>query len=95
MTRTQQPGQNIEQLLRLLEELLPIHDIHLHISNDLPVTENPGMDSDELEALARRMLDAFRDQPDSIQLLLDRLPLTDPFSRDPENARRIAEALRT
>lgn len=95
ITRPEQSDQNIEQLLRLLEELLPIHDIHLHISNDLPVAESPGLDGDELEALARRMLDAFRDQPDSMKLLLDRLPLTDPFSRDPENARRIAEDLRT
>ena len=95
MTRPGQPDPDIDRLLRLLEEFLPVHDIHLHISNDLPVAEIPGMDGDELEALARRMLDAFRDQPDSMQLLLDRLPLTDPFSRDPENARRIAEALRT
>ncbi len=95
MTRPGQPNPAIEQLLRLLEELLPVHDIHLHISNDLPVAESPGMDAGDLDALARRMLDAFRDQPDSMKLLLDRLPLTDPFSRDPENARRIAEALRT
>jgi hypothetical protein len=95
---TGRPGQSdpdIEPLLRLLEDLLPVHDIHLHISNDLPVAESPGMDGADLEALARRMLDAFRDQPNSMRLLLDRLPLTDPFSRDPENARRIAEALRT
>jgi hypothetical protein len=95
---TGRPGQSdpdIEPMLRLLEELLPVHDIHLHISNDLPLAESPGMDGADLEALARRMLDAFRDQPDSMRLLLDRLPLTDPFNRDPENARRIAEALRT
>src|SRR2546422_3108314 len=58
MTRPGQPDPDIDQLLRLLEELLPIHDIHLHISNDLPVAESPGIDSNELEALARRMLEA-------------------------------------
>jgi hypothetical protein len=94
LMRPGQQDQDIERMLRLLEDSLPVHDIHLHISNDLPLADSPGMNEDELEALARRMLDAFRDQPDSIKLLLDRLPLTDPFSRDPENARRIAEALR-
>ncbi len=92
------PGQSaldLEAFLRLIEELLPIHDIHLHISNDLPVVENPEMDRENLQALARRMVDAFEDQPGAGQLLLDRLPLTDPFSRDPEYARQIAEALRT
>lgn len=84
----------LEGLLGLLEELLPVHDIHLHISNDLPLADQ-AMDIDALETLARRMLHAFSDQPESMQLLLDRLPLTDPFSRDPENARRIAETLRT
>lgn len=95
LTRPGQQDQDIERMLRLVEDSLPLHDIHLHISNDLPVAESPAMDGDELETLARRMLDAFRDQPDSMRLLLDRLPLTDPFTRDPENARRIAEALRT
>lgn len=95
MTKPGQADPDIDRLLRLLEELLPIHDIHLHISNDLPLAESRGMDVEELEALARRILESFRDQPDTVRLLLDRLPLTDPFSRDPENARRIAEALRT
>jgi hypothetical protein len=95
MTRSGQPDPAVERLLRLIEELLPVHDIHLHISNDLPVAETPPMEGDELEALARRMLEAFSDQPEAIQRLLDRLPMTDPFSRDPENARRLAEALRT
>jgi hypothetical protein len=94
-----QPGPSnnldLEQLLRLVEELLPVHDIHLHISNDLPVVETPSIDNEDLEALARRMVDAFADQPDVVRLLLDRLPLTDPFSRDPDYARQLAEALRT
>ncbi len=85
---------DVDRLLRLLEELLPIHDIHLQISNDLPVSENPEMDVDELRALAKKMIDAFVDQPATVQLLLDRLHLTDPFSRDPEGARRIADGLR-
>ncbi len=85
---------DVDRLLRLLEESLPVHDIHLHISNDLPVTEESGISEVELEALASRMVDAFRDQPSAVQQILDRLPLTDPFSRDPEGARRIAEKLR-
>jgi hypothetical protein len=83
-----------EGLLRLLEEALPVHDIHLHISNDLPVSEDGGADKGELEALAARLVDAFRDQPAMVKQLLDRLPITEPFSRDPDGARRIAEKLR-
>jgi hypothetical protein len=85
---------DLDRLLRFLEDLLPVHEIHLHIANDLPVVENPGFDNEDLQALARRMVDAFRDQPDLVRQLLDRLPLTDPFNRDPEYARQIAEALR-
>lgn len=85
---------DVDRLLRLLEESLPVHDIYLHISNDLPVTEGSSISAVELEALAGRMVDAFRDQPSAIQQILDRLPMTDPFSRDPEEARRIAEKLR-
>jgi hypothetical protein len=85
---------DLDRLLRLLEELLPVHEIHLHIANDLPVVENPSFPNEDLQALARRMVDAFRDRPDTVRQLLDRLPLTDPFNRDPEYARQIAEALR-
>jgi hypothetical protein len=85
---------DLDRLLRVLEELLPVHEIHLHIANDLPVVENPAFDNEDLQALARRMVDAFRDQPEMVSQLLDRLPLTDPFNRDPEYARLIAEALR-
>jgi hypothetical protein len=81
------------RLIKLIEESLPLHDIHLHMSNDLPVDEGTQMNGSELEALARRMIHAFRDQPLLIQRLLERLPMTDPFSRDPEEARRIAARL--
>lgn len=94
VTRIECRDGNIEGLLRLLEEFLPLHDIHLHISNDLPVAECTRMSDDELETLARRLVDTFRDQPEAMRRLIERLPLTDPFSRDPEGARRIAERLR-
>jgi len=92
------PGRSdldLQQVLRLVEELLPVHDIHLHISNDLPVVETHTIENADLQALARRMVDVFADQPEVVKLLLDRLPLTDPFSRDPDYARQIADALRT
>jgi hypothetical protein len=38
-----------EQLLRLVEDLLPVHEIHLHISNDLPVSD--GASTGEAEAV--------------------------------------------
>jgi hypothetical protein len=79
-----------ERLLRLLEDSL---QIHLHVSNDLPVTDGNGMTGTELEALARRMVDGLGDQPEIIRRILERLPVTEPFSRDPDGARRIAEKL--
>jgi hypothetical protein len=83
-----------EQLLRLLEDLLPVHEIHLHISNDLPVSDGPSVEKTELEALAQQLTEAFADRPDDRLRLLDGLHLIDPFNRAPELARRIAERLR-
>jgi len=84
---------DVERLIRLIEEALPAHEIHLHISNDLPVTEAEVLTYDELRSLAQRMVTAFADQPSVVRALLDHLPATDPFSRDPDNARRIAKEL--
>lgn len=86
--------QDAERLLALIEESLPIHDIHVHVSNDLPVAEPAGHSEADLETLARRLLSVFHDLPEQAARLVDRLHLTDPFSRDPEAARRIAERLR-
>lgn len=82
-----------EKLLHLLEESLPIHDIHLHVANDLPVCGESGVTEVDLEQLAQRMVDAFRDRPDMMQRILERLPSTDPFNRDPQMTRRIMERL--
>lgn len=80
-----------ERLLGLLEQGLPAHEIHLHISNDLPVAE-PGLPTyGELHSLARSFVAAFADQPAILRPLLVRLPSTDPFNRNPDAARRIAE----
>ena len=53
------------------------------------------LDEQELEALARRMISAFADQPETASRLLDKLAVTEPFNRSPEAAKRIAEKLRT
>ena len=83
-----------DTLLRLLEDNLPIQDIHIHTSNDQPVADASALDESELEVLARRMVAAFVDQPDIAARLLDKLAMTEPFSRDPAAAKRIAEKLR-
>lgn len=83
---------DISRLLKLIEDLLPAHEIHLHISNDLPVAEfdeAPG----ELEALALELISAFGDEPEKRTTLLERLHLIDPFNRSPEQARNIADRL--
>lgn len=79
-----------ERALRLLEEGLPLHDIHLHISNDLPVAEGSTMTDGDLRALARQLAAAFEGKPEMLANLIARLPMLEPFSRDPEQARRIA-----
>jgi hypothetical protein len=84
----------VEPLLSVMERHLPLHDIYLHISNDLPVAELPQPEYDHLEALAQRLLAAFAHDPELQQRVLDRLPVTEPFSADPDTARRLAEALR-
>nr|WP_283949831.1 ATP-binding protein [Limobrevibacterium gyesilva] len=89
------PGDGIERVLHLIEECLPLHDIHLHMSNDLPVQEGASMTDDELQALALRLADAFRGTPGMLDQLIERLPSMEPFNRDPVQARLIAEHLRT
>lgn len=84
---------DVGRLLRLLEETLPIHDIHLHIGNDLPVAEPETPAFENLRKLAERMVAPLADRPDLVQALLRQLPAIDPFNRNPEAARRIAEEL--
>jgi hypothetical protein len=87
-------GDDMSRLLKFIEEALPVHEIHLHLSNDLPLAEDAPVSDLELETLARRMMAAFADEPDVVRRLLERLPSTDPFSRDPDKARALAERLK-
>lgn len=84
-----------DTLLKNLEENVPIHDIHIHTSNDLPVADLAVPAEAELEGLARMMMNAFADKPEIASRLLDKLPMTEPFNRNPEAAERIAERLRS
>jgi hypothetical protein len=84
---------DVETILRLLESSLPLHDIHLHISNDLPVAESPAHLEADLRELARRMVGAFAGHPALTSDLLARLHHIDPFSRAPKLAQKIAEEL--
>lgn len=83
-----------ERVLKLIEESVPVHDIHVHVSNDLPVAEPQSATEADLEDLARRLVQAFSDKPEMVKTLLDRLPLMDPFNRQQDAARRIVERLR-
>jgi hypothetical protein len=87
-------AEEAEALLRLLEENLPIQDIHIHTVNDQPVAEPTLPDEAEMEGIARRIVEAFSDQPDITSRILEKLPVTEPFNRNPEAAVRIAERLR-
>jgi hypothetical protein len=88
-------GSGLNSLLRLIEATLPIHDIHVHIANDLPVAE-PDVDTHaELEALGQRLWTAFANRPEERKNLVERLHETEPFSRDPVFARDLAQRLKS
>lgn len=87
-------AEEAESLLRFLEENLPIHDIHIHTANDQPIAESRLPDEEELEEIARRIVEAFSDQPEITSRILEKLPVTEPFNRNPDAAIRIAERLR-
>lgn len=79
--------------LKLLEEHLPIHDIHIHTANDQPVADPPAFDEAELEALARRLKSAFGGQPEQAARMIESLPSAEPYCRDPDAARRVLRRL--
>jgi hypothetical protein len=81
-------------LLKLLEDNLPVHDIHIHTANDQPLADPTDLNEAALEALARQIVRAFTDAPEVAKRLLDSLPVTEPFNRDPDMAQRIAERIR-
>ena len=83
-----------EELFRLLEDNLPIQDIHIHTSNDQPVAEPDILTENQLEELAKKMINAFANQPETASRLLDKLPMTEPFNRNPYAAARIVGRLR-
>jgi hypothetical protein len=84
----------VTAFLNLLEQNLPIHDIHIHTANDHAVAEPSVPGEYELEAMARRILNAFSDQPEIASRILEKLPVTEPFNRNPDAMRRIVERLR-
>lgn len=85
----------IEQVYRLLEDSVPVHDIYVHVSNDLPIGSGEAeMTEVELEALATTLLGAFAGVLEMKQAVLEKLHLTDPFSRYPDMAQRIMGKLR-
>ena len=85
---------DLEQIYQLLEDAIPVHDIYVHVSNDLPVEcgEADRTEAD-MEILAVKILKAFDTQPEMRMSVLQRLHLIEPFSRSPELAQRIAEKL--
>lgn len=92
---SRQRGGSVNPLLQMLENTLPIHDIHVHIANDLPVAEPAEETRAELEELAQRMWDAFADLPEARANLVERLHETEPFARHAAFARELAERLKS
>lgn len=88
-------AEEVAAFLKLVEQNLPIHDIHIHTANDQPVFEPAIPEESELETVAKRIVAAFSDQPGVAARILEALPVTEPFNRNPDAARRIAERIRT
>jgi hypothetical protein len=86
-------AKSLDSVLKLLEDHLPIHDIHIHTANDHPIVEVTPPGEVELETLARQIISAFSDQPEVSRRILSKLPMTEPFNRNPDAARNIAERL--
>lgn len=82
-----------EAVLKLLEDNLPIHDIHIHTANDQPIAEASIPSEPELEQMARQIVEAFAGNREVANRILQRLPITEPFNRNPDAARHIAERL--
>ncbi len=85
--------EDTDRLFRLIEEALPLHDIHIHLANDVKVAEAETPIESELENLARRFLKAFENQPDTFERLASTLPNIEPFSRYPDVTRNIIERI--
>lgn len=81
------------RLLKLLEDSLPAHEIHLHILNDLPVAAPEIPTESEMRDLVSGLARAFQDQPEMLRSMLAGLPATEPFNRNPDVARRILEEM--
>jgi hypothetical protein len=84
---------DFEKFLALAEQSLPIHDIHIHISNDLPVADLDVPSEQDLEDLVERLLESFKDMPEVRSGLLARLKITEPFSRNQDATLRILERI--
>lgn len=82
----------VDRLLRLIEQNLPVHDIHVHLASDITV-EEPDESDEELEELARRILSAVAGDAEARRRMLNNLPDLEPFSRLPEATRRLMKRL--
>ncbi len=83
----------VADLLSLIETSIPVQDIYIQMTNDLPVAPLPELEEVELEDRARRLVDAFSDQSDQVKKILRELHITYPFNANQDAARRIAEKL--
>ncbi len=82
------------RLFRLLEQELPLQAIHVHMSNHLGVIPPEEADTDTLEELARRIVEALGDDATAIEALLESLQTIEPFNRNPEATTVVVARLR-
>ena len=76
-----------------LDEALVVAAFHALVIG--PVAEVAAPNESEMERAVQRMMDTFADQREVLQRMLDRLPVTEPFNRNPDAAKRIVEKYRS
>lgn len=80
---TQQTKRNVENLLRAIEEGLPLSSLYLDLNSDRPVENETEASAQVVESLLQDLLMQFPDDAAKAELL-DRLAVSEPFVHYPQ-----------
>lgn len=84
---TQQTKHNVENLLKAIENELPLSSLYLDLNSDKPVENETETSAQAVEALLKDLLAQFSDDTAKIELL-DRLAVSEPFVHYPQIIKR-------
>ncbi|MEG1884203.1 MAG: ATP-binding protein [Clostridia bacterium] len=80
---SQQIKRNVENLLKAIEDGLPLSSLYLDLNSDKLVENETGTSAQAVEALLKDLLAQFPDDAAKIELL-DRLAISEPFVHYPQ-----------